>query len=49
MSKYNSAAKIYLRLLKELPSNNPSLRKLYYYLDMISYKKKREDYDSSLT
>ncbi len=47
MGKYNSAAKIYLQLLKELPSDHPSISKLYYYLGMIAYKK--EDYDSSLS
>lgn len=46
MGKYSSATEIYLRLLKELPSNNPSITKLYYYLGMIYYKE--EDYDSSL-
>ena len=47
MGKYDSAAKVYFPLLKELPSNDPSLSKLYYYLGMIAYKE--EAYDSSLT
>lgn len=47
MGKYSSAAKIYHRLLKELPPKSPSFSKLYYYLGMIAYKE--EDYDGSLS
>jgi tetratricopeptide (TPR) repeat protein len=47
MGKYSSAAKIYHRLLKELPPKSTSFSKLYYYLGMIAYKK--EDYDLSLS
>jgi tetratricopeptide (TPR) repeat protein len=46
MGEYKSATKVFSRLSDELPSNDPSRSKLYFYLGMMNYKK--EDYDLSL-
>jgi len=44
MGKYDSAEKIYHRLLSELPSNDPSLGYLYYNLGMVTLDKAAYDF-----
>ena len=46
MGKYDLAEKMFCRLLKELPSNDPSLGDLYSTLGLVTYDK--ANYDSSL-
>jgi tetratricopeptide (TPR) repeat protein len=46
MGKYKLAKKMYRRLLRELPSNDPSLFTVYYSLGKVMSS--RNDYDSSL-